>query len=102
MVLYINHNHDVPIAFSSISRDLLGAVGEREFYIQLFNDDIDTVAKNMNTFKNVDIKNIEIYETVDRANLISAYNLEVGKLESIHELLNSNGTGRELSIRIKY
>ena len=102
MVLYINHNHDVPITFSSVSRDLLGAIGEREFYIQLFNDDLDTVAQNVSVFKNIDIENIEIYETADRTNLISTYNLKTGKLESVHELLNSDGTGRELSIRIKY
>lgn len=103
MVLYLNKNYEQPVSFTSLSKDILGPVGEREFYVQLFNKDNADVIAAITSFQDKAITIIEVYNDLDRQTLINTYNFEpVARLDSVHEILNTDGQNYELSIRIKY
>ena len=103
MVLYLNKNYEHPIAFTSLSKDILGHVGEREFYVQFFNKDHTNIISSLTQFQNKAITVIEVYKDLDRKNLINTYNFDpAARLDSVHEILTSDDQIYELSIRIKY
>ena len=102
MFLAINNNYDKVIEVQGISREMIpNAAGKKEFFIRVIaNDRIDDTLEYFASFVSQDIENIKLYKKENDDNeIISNYDM-IGRVNSIHEVVENNS--QEITVIIDY
>lgn len=103
MFLVINDNYDNTIEVQGISREMIpNAAGKKEFFIRVIaNDHVNEALEYCASFVSQDITSIKLYsKDNDEDSLISTYDNIIGRVNSIHEVVENNS--QEITVIIDY
>lgn len=99
MTLYFNNEREHPIEVQNVSRELIAdANGKYQIFVRIIvNERFNDVIAYCNSYASQDIVSMELYNGEE---LTNHYTLNAGRVNSIHEVVES--TSQEVTMIIEY